>query len=275
MRQSVSRVVDNLVCWTMSVLTALAVVFLVVPLLVVVVTSFNPTTVTFPPRAWSLSSYALIPQVAIDAFVRSLVLGVSSAALSVLLCVPAAIALVKSRFPARAPVETLLRSPLQFPAIVLGVAFLQYFFFWQNALSLQIVGTFGGLLIAHTMYTFPFVLVPVVARLSAPDARWEEAAAGLGASTMTTMFRVVIPLMRPGIVAGMFMGFVMSFEDVAVTLFLVGSNMTTFPVYLFGAAEVSNTPSLYAGASLGALVALSLVLLVERFVGLRTVLSKG
>lgn len=275
MRQRLSRIVDNCICGAMTVMTVLTVAFLVVPLLVVVITSFNPTTVTFPPRAWSLSAYQLIPQVAIDAFARSLVLGVGSAGLSVLLCVPAAIALVKGKLPGRVPVETVLRSPLQFPAIILGVAFLQYFFFWQNTLSVPIVGTFGGLLIAHTMYVFPFVLVPVIARLSAPDARWEEAAAGLGAGTLTIMARVVIPLMRPGIVAGMFMGFVMSFEDVAVALFLVGSNVTTFPVYLFGSAEVSNTPSLYAGASLGALVALTLVLLVERFVGLRTVLSKG
>src|SRR5262249_28858187 len=160
----------------------------------------------------------------IDAFGRSLALGVASAALSMLLCVPAAIALVKTKFPGRTVVETVLRSPLQFPAIVLGVAFLQYYFVWQNALSTPIVGTFGGLLIAHTMYTFPFVLVPIIARLSASDAPWEEAAAGLGASTMTIMARVVVPLMRPGIVAGMFMGFVMSFEDVAVTLFLVGAD---------------------------------------------------
>jgi len=244
-------------------------------LLVVFITSLNTTTVTFPPRAWSFASYALIPDVAFDAFVRSLFLGIASASLSVLLCIPAAIALVRGRFSLRPLIETVLRSPLQFPAIVLGVAFLQYFFFWQNLLSLPVIGTFGGLLIAHTMYTFPFVLVPVIARLSTSDARWEEAAAGLGASTITTMVRVVIPLLRPGIVAGMFMGFVMSFEDVAVTLFLVGSNMTTFPVYLFGSAEVSNTPSLYAGASLGALVALVLVLAVERFIGIRSVLSRG
>jgi putative spermidine/putrescine transport system permease protein len=259
----------------MGTLTVLTVLFLALPLIVVVITSFNPTTVVFPPRAWSLVSFERIPQVAIDAFVRSLVLGVTSAALAVLLCVPAAIALVKGKIPARAIVDTVLRSPLQFPAIILGVAFLQYFFLWQKALAFPLVGTFVGLLIAHTVYVFPFVLVPLVARLSSPSARLEEAAAGLGAGTFVTMVRVVIPLMRPGIVAGMFMGFVMSFEDVAVTMFLVGSNMTTFPVYLLGSAEVSNTPSLYASASLGAMVALVLVLLVERFVGLRTVLGKG
>jgi ABC-type spermidine/putrescine transport system permease subunit II len=275
MKRQFSRILDNLICGAMTVLTVLTLAFLIVPLLVVIVTSFNPTTVTFPPRAWSLASYSLIPPVAIDAFFRSLALGVASAVLAVALSVPAAVALVKGRMRGRAPIEMLLRSPLQFPAIILGVAFLQYFFFWQNALKISLVGTFGAVLIAHTVYIFPFVLVPVIARLSGPDARWEEAAAGLGASTFTIMARVVIPLMRPGIVAGMFMGFVMSFEDVAVTLFLVGSNMTTFPIYLFGSAEVSNTPNLYAGASLGALVALSLVLLVERFVGLRTVLSKG
>jgi putative spermidine/putrescine transport system permease protein len=271
----VSRAFDSLVCGLMALLTVVTVLFLVLPLIVVVITSFNTTTVVFPPREWSFVSYAAIPKVAIDAFVRSLILGVASAGLSVLLCVPAAIALVKARIPGRPFIEMALRSPLQFPAIILGVAFLQYYFFWQNKLSLPLVGTFWGLLIAHTVYTFPFVLVPIIARLSAPGARLEEAAAGLGASNLTTIMRIIIPLMRPGIVAGMFTGFVMSFEDVAVTLFLVGSNMTTFPVYLLGSAEVSNTPSLYASASLGAFVALSLVLVVERFIGLRTVLGKG
>jgi putative spermidine/putrescine transport system permease protein len=275
MNRRFSRLLDYAISAAMALLTVLTVLFLVLPLLVVIVASFNPVTVTFPPRAWSLTSYLAIPQIAIDAFVRSVALGVGSALLSVVLCVPAAIALVKSRLPGRTFIETGLRTPLQFPAIVLGVAFLQYYFLWQNALSLRLVGTFPGLLLAHTMYTFPFVLVPIIARLSVPGAQWEEAAAGLGASTLTTMVRVVLPLMRPGIVAGMFMGFVMSFEDVAVTLFLVGADTTTFPVYLFGSAQVSNEPNLYAAASLGALVALSLVLLVERFVGLRTVLSRG
>lgn len=269
------RAFDSFVCGLMAILTVVTVLFLVVPPIVVVITSFNPTTVAFPPRAWSLQSYALIPKVAIDAFLRSLVLGVSSTALSVVLCVPAAIALVKGGLPGRTVIELSLRSPLQFPAIILGVAFLQYFFFWQSKLSLPLVGTVWGLLIAHTAYIFPIVLVPIIARLSTPGAKLEEAAAGLGASTLTILSRVVIPLLRPGIVAGMFTGFVMSFEDVAVTMFLVGSNVTTFPVYLLGNAEVSNTPSLYATASLGALIVLALVLVVERFVGLRTVLGKG
>lgn len=275
MKHVVSRLLDTVLCGAMHVLTCLSVAFLVMPLFVVVVASFNSTTVIFPPRDWSLASYMQIPDVAVDAFLRSLALGLGSATLSVLLCVPAAVALVKSNLPGKATIETLLRSPLQFPAIILGVAILQYFYFWQNALSLPLVGTFWGLLIAHTIYTFPFVLVPAIARLSALSGQYDEAAAGLGASSLTTLIRVIIPLMKPGIIAGMFMSFIMSFEDVAVTMFLAGSKLTTFPVYLFGSAEVSNTPSLYAVASLGSLVALVLVMLVERFIGIRTVLSRG
>jgi putative spermidine/putrescine transport system permease protein len=275
MKQTISRLFDTAICAAMHVLTALSVAFLVLPLVVVVIASFNSTTVAFPPRDWSLAPYAQIPDVAAKAFIRSLVLGVCSATLSVLLCIPAAIAIVRSGLRGKATIEAVLRSPLQFPAVVLGVAFLQYYYFWQNALSFPLVGTFLGLVIAHTIYTFPFVLVPTIARLSSVSGQYDEAAAGLGAGPTMILTRVVIPLMRPGIVAGMFMSFIMSFEDVAVTMFLVGSEMTTFPVYLFGSAEVSNTPSLYAWASLGSLVALALVLVVERFVGLRTVLSKG
>lgn len=275
MKNMISRVVDTVLCCAMHALTVLAVAFLVMPLFVVVIVSFNSTTVIFPPRDWSLVSYMQIPQVAVDTFLRSLVLGLCCATLSALLCVPAAIAMVKSTLPGRALIEAALRSPLQFPAIILGVAILQYFYFWQGALSVPLVGTFVGLLIAHTIYTFPFVLVPTIARLSALSGQYDEAAAGLGAGSLTTLFRVIVPLMRPGIIAGMFMSFIMSFEDVAVTMFLAGSKMTTFPVYLFGSAEVSNTPGLYAVASLGSLTALVLVLLVERFIGIRTVLSKG
>jgi len=271
----ISRLVDTVLCGAMHVLTLILVVFLVMPLFVVVIASFNSTTVIFPPRDWSLASYLQIPEVAVDTFLRSLALGIGSATLSVLLCVPAAVALVKSRLPGKTTIEVLLRSPLQFPAIILGVAILQYYYFWQNALSVPLVGTFLGLLIAHTIYTFPFVLVPTIARLSALSGQYDEAASGLGAGSLTTLTRVIIPLMRPGIVAGMFMSFIMSFEDVAVTMFLAGSKLTTFPVYLFGSAEVSNTPGLYAAASLGSLVALALVMLVERFIGIRTVLSKG
>ena len=163
MKNMISRVVDAVLCCAMHALTVLAVAFLVMPLVVVVIVSFNSTTVIFPPRDWSLVSYMQIPQVAVDTFLRSLALGLCCATLSALLCVPAAIAMVKSRLPGRALIEAALRSPLQFPAIILGVAILQYFYFWQGALAVPLVGTFVGLLIAHTIYTFPFVLVPTIA----------------------------------------------------------------------------------------------------------------
>ncbi|TDE15854.1 ABC transporter permease [Jiangella asiatica] len=255
-------------------LAVLVALFLLAPLVVVFATSFNARAVAFPPSDWSLAAYTTIPDQAFRTFSTSLLLGLASAVVSVVLCVPAAMALVRGRLPGRSAIETVFRSPLQLPPIVLGIAFLQYFLYWQNLTEIKALGTFWGLLVAHVLIVSPYVLVAVIARLSTLDPRLEEAAAGLGAGTLMTQVRVVLPLLRPSILAGMFMAFVMSFEDVAVTLFLVGADTTTFPVYLFGSAQVSNTPSLYAASSLGAVVAMALALVVQRVVGLRTVLSR-
>lgn len=266
--------VDSVLSVVAKVAALLVAVFLAAPLVVVIVTSFNAQSVSFPPSEWSLEAYRNIPGQAFRTFGTSLLLGVCSAIIAVLLCVPAAIALIRGRLPGRTSVETFLRSPLQLPPIVLGIVFLQYYLFWQDLSEVRLLGTFWGLLLAHVLIVTPYVLVAVLARLAALDSRLEEAAAGLGAGTFATQMRVVVPLLRPSIVAGMFMAFVMSFEDVAVTLFLVGADTNTFPVYLFGSAQVSNTPPLYAAASLGALVAMGVALAIQRVVGLRTALSK-
>ena len=105
MKTIISRGVDTVLCGAMHALTVLAVAFLVMPLFVVVIVSFNSTTVIFPPRDWSLASYLQIPQVAVDTFLRSLVLGLCCATLSALFCIPAAIAMVKSNLRGKAFIE--------------------------------------------------------------------------------------------------------------------------------------------------------------------------
>ncbi|HEY9466182.1 MAG TPA: ABC transporter permease [Vicinamibacterales bacterium] len=270
-----SAIIDGLLSALAKTGVVLVSLFFVAPVLIVLITSFNSTNISFPPQEWSLDAYFNISDLAIRAFLTSLALGFLCVFISALISIPAGLALARGRIPGRSAIETVLRSPLQLPPIVLGLALMQYFILWRDVLSLNLMGSFAGLLFSHVLIVTPYMLAAIIARVSSIRPQLEEAAAGLGARSWLIMFRISVPLLRPGVIAGMFLGFVMSFEDVAVSIFLVGANTNTFPVYLFGSAQVSNEPALYAVATLGTVIAVLIALVVERFVGLRTVLSKS
>ena len=196
----------------------LVLLFLLAPSVVVVLASLGPeATITFPPPSLSLKAYGAIPERFLAAFGRSLVLGLVAALGASLLGTLAGLAIVRGRLPGKRILDLILRSPLQVPMIVSGVAFLFLYVFVANHFGINLRNSLLGLSLAHISVVTPYVLTSVVARLATLEEALEEAAYGLGASPVQAFFLVTLPLIRPAILGGAFLSF------------LILCPLTTFP----------------------------------------------
>jgi ABC-type spermidine/putrescine transport system permease subunit II len=212
--------------------TYAAVVYLCLyaPIVFLTVFSFNDAVSVTPPfRGFSLRWYREVWHDAVlhGAVVNSIGLGLITAAISVTLGTLLAFGF-RSRFRAKDAVLHLTLMPMLTPGIVLGIALLLSWTFLGLSPSL-----FGSTLAGHVTYALPFVFLIVYPRVHKLDRSLEEAAMDLGAGRFTTFWQVVLPIVRPGIVAGAIMAFTLSFDEFILSFFLVG-NANTLPIYLWG-----------------------------------------
>lgn len=251
-----------------AAIRAIAIVVLIVllaPLVVLVGASFSAVDyVSFPPKGFSLEWYAKF--FSDPAFVNALFLSIEVAVMSSLIATmigfPAAYILIRRRFRGRRFFWTLLLSPLLVPQIILGVALLQVF------TAIGLATSFLGLLLAHVVSVVPYVVRTVGASLQLIDRNVEEAAADLGATRFEVLTLVVAPMIKGGLVAGALFAFIMSWVNVEISIFLSVTGGYTLPVVLFNFIEYSITTVVVVAASVAIYVALALVLIVDRIVGM-------
>ncbi|MGH7318447.1 MAG: ABC transporter permease [Candidatus Rokuibacteriota bacterium] len=239
--------------------------FLALPMIIVVAVSFNAGEfVHFPPRGFSVRWFRHVFESGSfgPAIVNSFKLAILSTLGSLLLGIPAALALVRYPLPFRDAIQSFLLSPLSLPLIVFGVALL----FFAGAIGLQL--SFIGLLAGHIVITVPYVLRTVVGVYSAVDRHLEEAAMVLGADGLTCFRRVTLPMIKPGIVVGSIFSFLTSFDNVPVSIFMTKTDTMTLPVAILSYLVYSFDPSVAAVSTLQMLFAITVLLLVERVYGL-------
>jgi putative spermidine/putrescine transport system permease protein len=244
---------------------AIIYIYMFLPIAVVVLTSLNPEQLlTLPPRGVSLRWYvaALTPEW-LEPFRTSLVLATVTALAATLLGTPAAFALVRHRFSGRDVMNALLLSPLSLPAIVSGVAILQFL----SLVGLRSLIGFPALLLAHAALTTPYAIRTIAISLYGFDRSLEQAAMNLGATPARTFWHVTLPLIKPGLFAGMVFAFIVSFNNVPVSLFLVRPGMITLPIRILNYLEFRFDPSLAAVNMLSLLVILVIVAVTERTAG--------
>lgn len=258
---------------------SLSYIFLLSPMVVVMAASLDFTQVgiatQFPPRNLSLEGYFRIPSGQLKALALSFLLASITTVLACLIGVPAALGIVRSRLRSMTFVSAIFRAPLQIPAIVTGIAFLQLFYIIGDATGFYWHGTLAGLIIGHTFVAIPFVVGGVVAVLQRFNTRLEEAAAIHGASRWRTIRRVTLPLIMPGVYSGALYGFMVSFGDVPIAIFLTIPGFVTYPVEIFFSLENDVANTMLASASLVMLICLALLLIVQRLIGLETLLRWG
>jgi putative spermidine/putrescine transport system permease protein len=250
--------------------------FLLAPLIVIAGASFHSATgyavMVFPPEDPTIRWYLEIPDSQYQALAVSLGLGLLTALVSCLLGVPTALGLVRSRLPGKALLSTFFRIPLQIPSVVIGIAFLHLYYAIGRATGWYATGTFLGVAIGHFFHATPYVIGTTAAILQRFDTRLEEAALILGASRWRTFRRVTLPVITPGIFAGALYSFMVSFGDVPISVFLTTAGFSTYPVELFYSMEHDFDPSTLASATLVIIFSLGVMLIVQRIVGLDTLL---
>lgn len=251
---------DRRLSWFTKVMVVLVGVYLVIPTMIVIPLSFTDrASFAFPPQGWSLRYYKtfLTEPVWRDALLTSVKLGVVVMVLATLLGSAAAVALVRGRFPGKSLVNGLLLAPMIVPVIVIAVAVFGVFLRWQ------LVGSFTGFVLAHTVLAVPFVIVTVSSALRTFDDRLELAAASLGAPPLTRLRRVTLPLVLPGVLSGAVFAFVTSFDEVVVALYLQSPDMRTLPVRMYTSVTSETDPTIAAASTLVLVVTTLLILLPQ------------
>ena len=246
-------------------LIVLTYLFLVAPVIVVILVSFNPIeSLTINLLQPSLRWYREFFQNAnfYKSFGTSLQIAAITSLGSTLLAVPAAYALVRLDFPGRNAVQTFLLAPVMIPAIILGVALMNLYF------MMNVRGSLSSIIVAHVIITSPYVVRTVSASLTGLELDIEEAAIGLGASALRTFFSITLPLMRSGVLAGAVFVFVISFGELNATLFLTSPQYSTLPVQIFSELAWMSNPVVAAASVFQILVITAGVLIMEYTVGM-------
>lgn len=244
---------------------------LLAPVVVVAAVSFSAGAfLSFPPPGVSLRWYQalFLNGEVMAALATSTLLAAIVSALSLLIGLPAAYAIARLRFPGRRLLADLLAAPLLLPTLVLGLALL------LALQPLKLVATWPGLVLAHCTLAVPFAVRIMTTAIASVPAELEAAARTLGAGPVRAALRVTLPLAAPGLLAAASLSFLVSFDETVISLFLVGPRLTTLPVELFRYAENRTDPLVAALSMLLIVIALAVVLLVERVSGLTRTLSK-
>lgn len=251
--------------WGLTILAGAMFVFLLAPLIVVVPLSFSGDNyMVFPPSSWSFRWYLRIVEETriLSAFWVSLSLAGATTFFCLLVGLPAAYALVRLKPPFVTLLSSIYTAPLLLPSIVLALAILIVFAYFG------LLGTFQGLMIGHVVVTLPYAVRILATSIDGLPLGCEEAAATLGASPFTVFRRVTLPLMFPGIAATAALCFLVSFDEVVLSLFLVGPRVTTLPVEMFHYVETRSDPLVAALSVILLIVTFAIVLIVDRSMGL-------
>ncbi len=236
-------------------------IFLISPLVIVVMVSVNDTQyISFPIKKLTLQWYRAIPEYMefVDAFLVSIWLALLAAVCSTALGTMAAFALVRGRFPGRDTISTIVMSPLTLPGVVTGIAMLQ-FYTW-----IAIGPSLGRLVLGHTIITIPYVLRSVSAVLYGFPLSLEDAAMNLGASRLRTTFLITFPMIRSGLLAGAIFSFIVSFDNVVISIFLVSPEYNTLPITIFNYVHYSAEPIIASISTLQIIVIILLLVAMEK-----------
>jgi putative spermidine/putrescine transport system permease protein len=251
---------EKIAHWGLRIFVGLVLLFLIAPILAIMPLSFNSETFfSYPMPGYSLRWYEefFTSDRWQSALRLSLLLAFLTTILATTLGTLAALGLSRANFPYRATVMAILISPMIVPVII---AALGMFFFYSK---IGLTGTVLGLVLAHTALATPFVVITVTATLSSFDRTLMRAGASLGAPPTTVFFRVVMPLILPGMISGALFAFVTSFDEVIAVIFIAGPEQRTLPRQMFSGIRELISPTITAAASVLIVISTLMLFTVE------------
>lgn len=237
---------------------------LLAPQVVVIGAAFTETRyMTFPPEGFTTEWFGRMLEYRpfVPALRTSLQAAVGATLVALVLGTMAALAVARYRFPGRGLLNLFFLSPLVLPTIIIAFSVFEFMQATQQAYTLR------GIVLAHVVITFPYVFRSVLVSVQAVDRSLEEAAASLRANPWQVFLRVTLPAIRPGLLAGSIFAFIVSFDDLIVSLFLTGPRIKTLPVVVFSYTTDGLDPMIAAISTVLILAASILVLILEKTFG--------
>ena len=241
---------------TLGVAGASVLGFLYLPIVVLVIFSFNANPITrLPLTEWTLKWYdtAFSNEVLLTALANSVIVGLGAVAICLVIGVPTALALDRYEFPGKAILRRFVILPLTLPGLITGVSMLAFFNMLGISLSLATV------MVGHGTALTAVVVTNVFARLQRYDRRIDEASADLGAGPLRTFWYVTLPNIRSTLIGSSLIAFTLSFDEIPVTFFLTGRD-NTLPMYIWSTVRRGITPEINAIGSI--IIAFSICLLL-------------
>ncbi len=246
----------------LRILVGIILIALIAPILVIIPMSFTSVSYfEFPPPGYSTKWYESFFSNSewVEATFRSLTIAVCTAFVAVTIGIMAALAVTRLNFWGKQLFMSLMVAPMIIPLIIIGVAL------YHSFSPLGLSNSMLGLVLAHTIVALPIVFVTVTARLKGLDRNLELAAMGLGSTPIQAFFQITLPLIRPAVLSGALFAFIISFDEVVVTIFLAGPKTKTLPIALWENLRNQVDPTMAAvstiliGLTVTAFVAQSIV----------------
>lgn len=235
--------------WLSKLFVILVLLFNYLPIIVVVVYSFNASKYS-NWAGFSLQWYEKLfrnSQI-LRSLNNSLILAFSSCGLSILIGTAGAVGMARSRFRTQGLLENVSMIPMMMPEIILGMAYLAFFSIIRIPFGIL------TLIIAHTTFCIPYIFINVQSRLVGLDPAYVEAARDLGASPTRAFYDVTLPLITPAILSGALLSFAMSMDDVVISFFVTGTTSNTLPLQVYSMLKMGVTPEVNALCTLMLLV---------------------
>lgn len=276
MKPKADSTIRSLGRYALWIITILGLLFLYLPIIVLVIYSFNDSRTNAVWRGFTLKWYESLlagfnvgseeigSEIIWQAFSNSMIVGIISTLLATIMGTAIAIALERFRFRGRSLLEGILFLPIIIPDITMGVALLVFF-----SLIFQLIETLTGaylvfglptIIIGHVAFNISFVAVTVRGRIAELDPSIEEAALDLGANEWRGFWRITFPLIFPAVLSGALLAFTLSLDDFVITFFTSGVGSTTLPLFVYGLVKKPVPPTINAISTLMLLASLLLVL---------------
>ena len=247
-----------------KVFTALIMIFLFAPIVILLVFSFNEAKSLSVFSGFSLYWYRELfrDSETLNAVKNTLVLAVCAAAISTVMGTAAAVGInkLRNRY-LHAVMDTVTNIPMINPEIITGISLMLMFVFVGRLFGAATSLSFWTLLIAHVTFCLPYVILQVLPKLQQMDKSLPEAAMDLGCTPLRAFLKVEIPEILPGVITGMIMAFTLSLDDFVISYFTTGNGFQTLPIRIYNMTKKTVTPKMYALATIIFFVILALLLL--------------
>ncbi|MGC0055871.1 ABC transporter permease (plasmid) [Brucella pituitosa] len=258
-------IIDRIARMGVILLAWAGLVFLTLPLVIIIATSFTETQfLAFPPVGFTFKWYGefLKDTSYLESIWTSVAIAALATVLAIVIGILAALVVSRSDMKGKRIVNTVFIAPLILPTIVIGAALLQY----ANALGFA--RSFFALVVGHTVIVVPYVLRTVLASLERFDQSFEEASHDLGGTAVSTFFLITLPIIKPGLVAGALFAFIISWINVELSIFNATADLMPIPVKLFNYVQYAVDPMLAAVSATTIYVAIIAVIVLDVFVGI-------